>query len=80
MQVGVIYDVVDRQHPTMEVGHFHNGRFFNAVKSPPFHDGDITDNELRSRASGGSTVLGIIEGLVMIRNGGGRVFDLTPRQ
>ena len=54
--------------------------FFNAVKSPPFHDGDITDNELRSRASGGSTVLGIIEGLVMIRNGGGRVFDLIPRQ
>lgn len=36
MQLGVIYDVVDRQHPTMEVGHFHNGRFFNAVKSPPF--------------------------------------------
>lgn len=80
MQVGVIYDVVDRQHPAIQVGYFHNGRFFNAVKSPPFHDGDIAGNELRSRSGEGGIVLGTIEGLVMSRNGGGRVFDLIPRK
>ena len=79
MRKGVIYEIVDRQSPSLIVGWIRDGVFFNATQMPPFYDGKVTGNELRSRPETGNVVLATIDGLVMSRNGGGRVFDLVPR-
>ncbi|RGE46954.1 hypothetical protein DZC30_00670 [Comamonas testosteroni] len=79
MKAGVIYDVVDRSDPTLQIGWIKDGQFFNASKSPAVYCADLAGKNLVARGQNEGVVLGQIDGLTMSRNGNGRVFDLVPR-
>lgn len=80
MQAGITYDIVDREDPEFKIGWIRDGKFFNSIVQPASYDGDVVGKELHANiAASKPLILAEIDGLVMTRADGGKVFDLVPR-
>lgn len=81
MEANIRYDIVDREDPEFKIGWIKDGKFFNSIVEPPSHDGNVVGNELHATTTAHPPlILAKINGLVMTRADGAKVFDLVPRQ